>query len=113
MNKIISGKHTFEVINHIPAGYEIWNIGKNMIDGYLPIVQVGKDGHSVNTQTMKAIKIDGAQTILAAVGRGQKTIKEMETYIKRYSNAKGIATQRHVERLKKALEVMYLINWKN
>ena len=36
-----------------------------------------------------------------------------ETYVKRYKNSKRKVTQRHVERLKAALKVMYLIDWKN
>lgn len=110
METITSGKHTFEVVESVPCNHKIWNIGKNMIEGYLPIVQVGGyDGCQVNTRTMKAIKIEGAQTILKAVGRGQSTIKEMETYIKRYKNSKTEITKRHVKRLEDALKVMYNI----
>jgi hypothetical protein len=112
MEKLIDGKYTFEVINYVPYGYVIWNIGKNMIDGYLPLVQVDGE-YQVNTKTMKAIKIEGAQKILAVTTHGQNTIKKMETYIKRYENSKRKCTQRHVERLKEALEVMYLIDWRN
>ena len=113
MNIIKNGDHTFEVVKFVPGGYKIWNIGKNMIDGYLPIVQAsGYDGCQVNTSTMKAIKISDAQVILAAIGRGQYTIKQMETYVKRYGNSKNKSTQAHVEKLKKALEVMYRIEWK-
>jgi hypothetical protein len=114
MNKIVDGKYTFEIIDYVPYGYVIWNVGKNMIDGYLPIVQLcGEDGCQVNTETMKAIKLKDAQIILAAIGWGQNTIKQMETYVKRYKNSKRKVTQRHVERLKAALKVMYLIDWKN
>ena len=109
METITSGKHTFEVVNFVPCGYQIWNIGKNMIDGYLPLVQVGgHDGCQV-VGIKKAIKIEGAQTILKAIGRGQNTIKKMETYIRRYKNSKTEITQRHVKRLENALKVMYTI----
>ena len=112
MNKITSGKHTFEIVNFVPSGYTIWNIGKNMIDGYLPIVQVGgEDGCQVNMETIKAIKIKEAQTILNAIGWGQNTIKEMETYVKRYKNSKTEYVKNHVKRLEEALKVMYLIKW--
>lgn len=112
MNKIKVGKHEFEIVESFPKDYEIWNIGKNMIDGYLPLCQVGGyNNWMVNVDTLKAIKLDNAQTILAAVGRGQKTIKEMENYIKRYSNSKNECTLYHIEKLKKALEVMYTIKF--
>ena len=32
--------HTFEQVDHIPQGYTIWNIGKNMIGGYLPLCRL-------------------------------------------------------------------------
>ena len=112
METIVNGKDVFEIVDFVPAGYQIWNIGSHMIDGYLPIVQVGgADGCQVNTKTMKAIKVAEAQTILSAIGRGQNTIDKMEKYIQRYKNSKNISTQRHVKRLEKALEVMYTIKW--
>ena len=105
---ITNGRHEFEVIDYVPPGYVIWNIGKNMIDGYLPIVQVGGyNGCQVNTNTMKAIKVDGAQTILASVVGGQDTVASMEQYIKRYKNAKpGTWSHSQVLRMKKALPIM-------
>lgn len=111
MEKITDGKHTFEVVDFVPSGYRIWNIGKHMIDGYLPLAQTLGNSYRVNTETLKAIKIDGAQTILAAVGRGQDTIEKMETYIKRYRNSKRQVTLDHVKKLEDALEVMYRIKW--
>lgn len=32
--------HTFELVDHVPLGYSIWNIGKNMADGYLPLCRL-------------------------------------------------------------------------
>ena len=111
MKKIVCGNDTFEIVDSVPSGYVIWNIGKNMVDGYLPLVRTGGyDGCQV-IGTKKAIEIEGAQTILAAIGRGQNTIKEMETYIKKYKNTKNESTKNHIQRLKDALEVMYLIKW--
>ena len=101
--KSYENTHEFELVDGVPLGYTIWNIGKNMIDGYLPLVQVGGyDGCQVNTRTMKAIKIDGAQTILAAVGYGVYTVKEMEAHIKKYEKSRPM----EVERMKKALPIM-------
>lgn len=105
------GKNNFEVVESIPQGYIIWNIGKNMIDGYLPIVEMDSDGYSVNIATMKAIKVDEAQVILSAIGGGQNTIESMERYIKRYKNAKGAFTRKQVERISKALPIMKSIKW--
>lgn len=110
MNTVTDGKHTFEVVESIPADYTIWNIGKNMVDGYLPLCQT-EDGHEVKVETLKAVKVEKAQVILSAVGFGPQTIKEMETYIKRYSKSKREVTRRRVERLKAAVEVMKTLNW--
>lgn len=112
-NYIKSGEHMFELVDSVPAGFEIWNIGRNMIDGYLPLCETGNHGpYSVNPDTLKAIKIEGAQTILAAIGGGQGTIESMERYIKRYANAKpGTWSYTQCDRMRKALPIMRKINW--
>lgn len=115
MNKIktiASGEYIFELIDYVPVSYFIWNIGKNMIDGYLPLCRLSSrqpfsGGRAIETDTLKAIKCSGAQTILAAVGGGQDTVEKMERYIKRYRNAKpGTWSHAQVERIKKALPYM-------
>lgn len=111
MEKIISGNHEFEIVDFVPYGYKIWNIGKNMIDGYLPLVITGGyDGCQV-IGVKKAIKIEGAQTILAAMGNGQKNIKEMEDYIKEYSNSDEEIKINQIKRFEKALPIMRQIKW--
>lgn len=105
MEKIISGQHEFELIDYVPYGYIVWSIGKNMIDGYLPLcrlsaVQPFPGGRSIDVNTLKAIKADGAQIILAAMGVGPGTVKEMEAYIEKHPNKWG------VDRMKKALPYM-------
>lgn len=117
METITSGKHTFEIVDHIPGGYQIWNIGKNMVDGYLPLcrlkaIQPFEGCTEIEPDTLKAIRTDGAQTILAAIGGGQNTIPEMERYIKRYSRSKNHCTMRRVERMKAALVYMYQLKWR-
>lgn len=58
-----------------------------------------------------AIRIDGAQTILDAIGGGQRTVEQMEAYVKRYKNAKaGTWSYCQAERMKKALPIMYTID---
>lgn len=118
MKTITDGVHTFEIVDFVPLGYEIWNIGKNMIDGYLPLCRLSQyqpfpGGRQIETETLKAIKIDGAQTILAAVSGGQDTIEKMEQYIKRYKNSKpGTYSYDLVQRIKKTLPIMRQIEWK-
>ena len=91
--KIQSCGHNFDVVDEVPCGYQIWNIGKNMIDGYLPFCRLCSrqpfpGGQSIETDTLKAMKVDGAQTILAAVGYGPDTVKGMEDHIAKYAQRK-------------------------
>lgn len=109
--------NTFELVDHFPFGYLIWNIGKNMADGYLPLCRLGHmqpfpGGRSIEPDTLKAIKIDGAQTILAAVGFGPETPEEMEEYIKKHDKGSKNYKPFAVERMKKALPLMRQIKWK-
>lgn len=111
MEKIISGNHEFEVVDFVPYGYKVWNIGKNMIDGYLPLVLTGGyDGCQV-IGVKKAVKIEGAQTILEAIGNGQNTIQEMENYIKEYSDSNEEIKINQIKRFEKALPIMRQIKW--
>lgn len=118
MAAICDGKHTFELVDSVPRGYMIWSIGKNMIDGYLPLCRLKRPseqpfegGRAIEPDTLKAIKVDGAQTILAAVGYGPDDIPSMERYVKRYGKSEKPVTRRRVERMKAALEIMYTLKW--
>jgi hypothetical protein len=107
MSKIIAGLHEFEVVDEIPWGYTIWNIGKNMIDDYLPLVQVGGyDGYQVNINTMKAIKVKDAQIVLNAIGWGTDTVKEMESFQKKYADTFDASKQAQIIRINNALPIM-------
>lgn len=114
---ITDGEHTFELVDFVPLGYEIWSIGKNMIDGYLPLCRLSQHqpfvgGRRIEVETLKAIKIEGAPTVLAAVGYGPKTVEEMERYVNSHSNAKkGSLAYERVQRMKVALPIMKKIKW--
>ena len=61
---ITDGEHEFEVVDHIPLGYIVWNIGSHMIDGYLPLCRLKArqpfpGGCEIEVDTLKAIKIVG------------------------------------------------------
>lgn len=105
---------TFEIVDHIPRGYSIWNIGKNMADGYLPLcrlraVQPFPGGRSIETESLKAIKCEGAQVILSAVGYGPERPEEMERYIKLNEGKRYRKYQ--VERMKAALPYIRELKW--
>lgn len=113
---ITVGNDTFEVVESVPLGYEIWNIGRNMVDGYLPLCRLSQHqpfsgARNIETDTLKAIKNEGAQLILDACSC-QDTVEKMEVYVKRYCNAKpGTYAHARVQRIKKALPYMRQIKW--
>ena len=101
----------FELVDSVPLGYEIWNIGKNMVDGYVPLCRLSRNqpfpgGRNIETDTLKAIKVDGAQDVLAAIGFGPNTSKEMEAYVSRYGRSRTDWVRNRVERYKKAIPIM-------
>ena len=55
-------KDIFEIVENIPAGFFVWNIGDNMgHDEYIPLCEdlhpEDKDNYEINTSTLKAIKL--------------------------------------------------------
>ena len=53
---------TYEVVNKIPSGFYVWNIGENMGDDeYIPICEdlhpEDKDNYEINPNTLKAIRL--------------------------------------------------------
>lgn len=109
---IVDGTNTFQVVDSVPLGYVIWNIGNNMADGYLPLCQVGgPDGCQVNPDTLKAVKCDGAQTILdAATCAG--TPRAMRRFLGKHQNAEpGSYNDRCVQRIKAALPYLDKLGW--
>ena len=109
---VTDGKWTFEVVDVVPDGYQIWSVG-NIVDGYIPMAQV-KNNH-INPETLKAVKVSDSATIMAGCGyvsaKGKNIIKAMETYVKKYSGSKRIGTLYRVEKIKKALDAMSEIKW--
>lgn len=100
----------FEIVDTVPLGYSIWNIGRNMPDGYLPFcrlcaTQPFEGAQCIETDTLKAVKTEGAQTILAAVGRGAgDDLKSMERYLEKHPcPVPGTRVYSNVARIKKAL----------
>ena len=55
-------KDVFEIVEKIPAGFFVWNIGDNMgLDEYIPCCEDlrpgDKDSYEINPYTLKAIKL--------------------------------------------------------
>lgn len=110
---ITDGDDAFRVVNECWPPYSIWNIGKNMIDGYLPLcrlaaVQPFPGVQRIDPDSLLAIRIDGAQTILKAVGRGPETVKEMESFIARHKDTAkpGSSAYTQIQRYEAAIPLM-------
>lgn len=76
---LFDGKNRFEIIDWIPMGYDIWNIGENMADGYLPLcrlkmIQPFDGAREVETDTLKAIRIEDIPMIMS------KELQRNESY---------------------------------
>ena len=93
--------NTYEVVDKIPYGFFIWNIGENMGDKeYIPIAELKsdkpEDKYSINPNTVKAIKVgaDNAKILNKAVTWGINTLADAKRIIKgkRYrANRKQLA----------------------
>lgn len=111
-------EHTYEIVNAVPHGYTVWNIGHPVAGEYLPLCRMSKyqpfpGGRSIDVDSLKAIRCDGAQTILDAVGYGPGTLDEMGCFIEKHKMARpGTSRHREVERMKAALPFMRSLQWR-
>lgn len=99
----------FEIVNKIPAGFFVWNIGENMgSDEYIPLAQDLKPGDKenfeINPSTLKAIKLQPEEVQLlrtaAGVGINNKTTAEKALKSKRkgyWSNRKREQAERTID----------------
>lgn len=94
MKKMIESKsmfntHRFEVVDKMPEDYFVWNIGDNMVDGYLPICQDlypgNKDNYEINQRSLKAIAMEpeDLKILRNAAGYGVTSLKAARAALKR------------------------------
>ncbi len=104
--------NVFQLVDKIPLGYMIWNIGTNMPKGYLPLCRLAsrqpfEGARNIDPDTLKAIKIEGAELVLAAIGNGQNTVAEMEKFLAKNQDPEpGTWTYEQVKRIQAALPVL-------
>lgn len=99
---IFDGGHTYTVVDSFPLGYVPWNIGKYAPEGYLPLCTMKPNSFEVNTETLKAIRCEGAQEILAcSVATGMWHPSELKRYLECHENDPRKAYE--VARVKAAL----------
>ena len=115
-NMLKVGDHNFEITDRVESGYEIWNIGRNMPDGYLPLCRMKKDqpfegGREIEADTLKCIPAPEAQTILSAIGYGPNTPSEMRKYIAKYTKSRKGWAKHALVKFERALPIMERLVW--
>lgn len=81
--------HKFQIVNKIPKGFYVWNIGENMgSDVWIPLAQDLKPGDKenfeINPQTLKAIRLnpEEVQALRQAAHVGVNNLKSAEKALK-------------------------------
>lgn len=84
----------FEIVEKIPVGFFVWNIGENMgTHEYIPVCenlhQENKNDYSINPATLKAVKVapDEWEKLDRAASWGVGNLKQAEKALK--SKRKG------------------------
>lgn len=80
--------NNYQIVDKIPRGFFVWNIGDNMAPGWLPICESANDPESpytINATTLKAIKVDNAEEL--------ELLREAAGYGYNSKNAKKRAKQ--------------------
>lgn len=96
--------YIFEVVDKIPSGFEIWNIPEIGNGEYIPICQ--SINHNVNTETLKAIKMnkEDISVFRKAASAGIKTVSKAKRTLSR--TAKTEYAKENQRRSEKALPIL-------
>ena len=103
-------KNVFEIVEKIPDGFFVWNIGDNMgLDEYIPICEdlhpEYKDNYEINTSTMKAIRLsrEDVEALMEAAHVGINSKKTAEKALK--SKRRGYWSDRKREQAEKTIDI--------
>lgn len=72
MKILTSGRHTFEIVETLPQGYVIWNIGRHNFpfESYIPLCWQYKD-YKIEPETLKAYKVKSEEYALWLMSEGK------------------------------------------
>ena len=89
----------FEIVEKIPVGFFVWNIGENMgTHEYIPVCEdlhpEDKDNYEINAATLKAVKVapDEWEKLDKAANWGVGNLKQAEKALK--SKRRGYTSDR-------------------
>lgn len=82
--------YVFEIVEKIPTGFEIWNIGE--LGEYIPVCRTVNGSYNVDISTLKAIKLSESEviTLNRAAGSGVKTLKIAKNTLSRVAKSAGM-----------------------
>ena len=110
INESCNNVHTFEIVNKIPLGFFVWNIGENMgHPEYIPLCEdlhpEDRNNYDINTCTLKAIKLpsEEVQLLRAAAHWGVKNKAEAEKALK--SKRKGYISNKKRYHAEKTIDI--------
>lgn len=104
--------HKFEIVEKIPSGYVVWNIGENMgTDEYIPMAMrlsynKNEDNyHCINADNLKAIKLpaEEVKALRNAAHNGISCLADAEKAIK--STHKGYWSDKKREHATKTIDI--------
>ena len=112
-------EYQFRIITGcIPGAYHIWNVSKDMLPrGYIPLCRLSDrqqypGGMDIDADALLAIKAEGADIILDAIGFGPNSLKPMESFAQENRYAKpGSLKYNNLQRVKRALPYMRKLRW--
>lgn len=111
-DKIVYGNNTFTIVNEVPNGYKIWNIGPYMLKGFVPLCRLRQDLlqnglYVIDKKCLLTIKTEGADKIMAAIGGGCHTVALMEKFLSDNPKPKEDSWEaKQILRIKAALPYM-------
>lgn len=93
--QITKAEHIFEVVDHYPLGYIIWNISNDEPKDYLPLCRLSthqpfQGGRCVETNTLKALRCEGVDELLGAAGVGLNTPQKIIQFADRFAGTKHV-----------------------
>ena len=109
-SELCERKDIFEIVEKIPAGFFVWNIGDNMgLDEYIPICKdlhpEDKENFEIDTTSLKAIKlpIDEVKALREATACGVNSKKTAEKALR--SKRKGYWSDRKRKAANATIEI--------
>lgn len=93
--QITKSGYTFEVVDHYPLGYIIWNIPNNESKDYLPLCRLSVNqpilgGCGIEADTLKALRCEGVDELLGAAGVGLDTPQKIIRFTNRFVGTKYV-----------------------